>query len=244
MTSHAARYGALADELGIPFAPIADTPLRAGSFDRRGARLPPNPKEKIMTKTSPRQAEQDVAPLFVERWSPRAFTDEPISNADLFAAFEAARWAPSGLNAQPWRFVYAHRGTQAFDAFLGVLWERNQSWARNAAALVFILSKKTVVVDGEEKPLRSHSFDTGAAWVSFALQASLKGWSTHGLGGFDLDKAREVLGVPDDFDVEIGIAIGRRGDKAQLPEALRALETPKSRAPLVDIVSEGRFSGK
>ncbi|MBB4199802.1 nitroreductase [Rhodoblastus sphagnicola] len=194
--------------------------------------------------TSPRPLEHEVAPLFANRWSPRAFTDEPISDADLFAAFEAARWAPSARNVQPWRFVYARKGTPAFDKFIGVLWERNQTWARNAAALVFILSKKTFEVEGEEKPLRSHSFDAGAAWVSFALQASLKGWSTHALGGLDYDKAREVLGVPDDFELEIGIAIGRRGDKAQLPESLKAQEAPKSRLPLTELVSEGRFSGK
>jgi nitroreductase len=197
-----------------------------------------------MTKTSPRPTEHDIAPLFSERWSPRAFTDEPISGADLYAAFEAARWAPSARNVQPWRFVYARKGTPAFDEFVGVLWERNQVWVRNAAALVFILSKKTFVFEGEEKPLRSHSFDAGAAWISFALQAGLKGWSTHALGGFDNDKAREVLGVPDDFEVEIGIAIGRRGDKAQLPPDLQALETPKPRLPLAELVSEGRFSGK
>jgi nitroreductase len=192
----------------------------------------------------PRQTEHEIDPLFVNRWSPRAFTDEPISDAGLFAAFEAARWAPSGYNAQPWRFVYARRGSPAFVDFVALLWERNQLWARQAAALIYVLSKKTIVIEGKEHALRSHSLDAGAAWANLALQASLNGWSTHALGGLDYEKAREVLGVPEGYEVEIAIAIGRRGDKAQLPEALQALEAPKSRLSLSELVSEGRFSGE
>jgi nitroreductase len=156
---------------------------------------------------------------------------------------EAARWAPSSYNAQPWRFVFARRGTPHWDSLLGLLNEFNRGWAENAAALVIVLSKTTFAPPGksEELPAPTHSFDAGSAWGYLALQASLSGWHAHGMAGFDKGKARSVLNVPAHFALEIAIAIGKIGDRASLPESLRAKEEPSPRLPLQALVSEGKF---
>jgi nitroreductase len=109
--------------------------------------------------------------------------------------FEAARWAPSANNAQPWRFVYARRGTPAFERFLAALAPGNRVWAARAAALVAIVSVEVVSVSGKAEPVpsASHSFDAGAAWAQLALQAHLWGWSTHAMGGFDREKVRSAI---------------------------------------------------
>lgn len=191
----------------------------------------------------PRQSEHPVEPLFLERWSPRAFTSEEIPQAELNSIFEAARWAPSSFNSQPWRFLYARRGTPAFDTFLSLLVPFNQQWAQNAAVLVFVVSARSFVRPGTSEPVpaRSHSFDTGAAWANLALQATKLGWRAHGMGGFDVEKARTELKVPEDYEVEIAVALGRRGDKSLLPESFYKGETPSGRRPLAETVFEGAF---
>ncbi len=184
-----------------------------------------------------------VDPLFVERWSPRAFTDEEIPDAILMSLFEAARWAPSAMNAQPWRFAYARRGTPGFERFLSVLAPANQAWARRASALIAVASATTLTVPGRADPVasESHSFDAGAAWAQLALQAHLSGWSTHAMGGFDRALANEALAVPADHRLEVFVAVGRRGDAASLPEWARRRESPNDRKPLAEIVREGSF---
>jgi len=190
-----------------------------------------------------RTADYDIDPIFLERWSPRAFTGEAISDADLFRIFEAARWAPSSFNSQPWRFLYAKRGTPAFETFLGLLIEFNQSWAKNASVLAFVVSKKTFLPPGKDAPIESysHSFDAGAAWGYLALQAQKSGWSTHGMGGFDHARAPVELNVPADHRVEMALAIGKRGDKSILPEAAQAREQPSPRNPIAQSIFEGGF---
>lgn len=192
---------------------------------------------------NPRQAEHPVDTLFLDRWSPRAFTGEEIAPAELNSLFEAARWAPSSYNSQPWRFLYARRGTPVFDTFLGLLNPYNQQWAKNAAALVIALSAHTFVRPGTTEVLvaRSHSFDTGAAWANLALQATRLGWHAHGIGGFDVEKTRTELKVPDGYEVEAAIAIGRRGDKSILPENFHGGETPNGRRPVAETAFEGAF---
>ncbi|MFG1283027.1 nitroreductase family protein [Xanthobacter autotrophicus] len=192
---------------------------------------------------NPRQAEHPVDPIFIERWSPRAFTGEEISRADLDTLFEAARWAPSSYNSQPWRFLYALRGTEAFVKFLGLLSTYNQQWAKNAAALIVAVSARTFVRPGTSEVLvsRSHAFDTGAAWANLGLQATRLGWHAHGIGGFDVERARVELKVPDDFEVQAVIAIGRRGDKSILPENFHGGETPNGRRPVKETAFEGAF---
>ena len=156
---------------------------------------------------------------------------------------EAAHWAPSCFNSQPWRFIYARRDTEHWPRLLGLLNERNQSWARNASVLIILVSKTTMLPRGADKevPYWSHSLDTGAAWCSLALQAHLSGWAAHGMIGFDRERAAAELGVPADHRIECAIAIGKRGDKSLLPEALQAREQPSDRVPLRELVGEGHF---
>jgi nitroreductase len=191
-----------------------------------------------------RTPEFPIDPQFTERWSPRAFSDEEIAPATLMSFFEAALWAPSSSNVQPWRFVYGLRGSAGFAAIFATLVEFNQSWAHRAAALVAVVSAKTWLGPNDSTPRDSatHSFDAGAAWGHLALQAHLAGWATHGMGGFDRQALRVALAVPEDFHIEALVAIGRRGDKAMLHERMQGSEQPNQRRPLAEIVAEGRFS--
>jgi nitroreductase len=194
-------------------------------------------------KPSGRTPAHPIAEAFHARWSPRAFTGEELPLDTLLGLFEAARWAPSALNVQPWRFLYARRGTAAFEAWLATLAPANQAWARDASALVALVSQRTFTPQGAEAPVpfASHSFDTGAAWAQLALQAQLWGWRTHAIGGFDDAKARATLGVPEDHRLEVFVAVGKQGDPSNLPDWAKAREQPNDRRPLADLVREGRF---
>jgi nitroreductase len=184
-----------------------------------------------------------IDPQFINRWSPRAFTGETLPEETLLGFLEAARWAPSGYNAQPWRFIWGRAGTPAWTPIFDALLPFNQGWAQRASALVLVLSQEQWVAPGktEAQPNVSHAFDTGAAWGHLALQASLAGWHAHGIGGFDHAKARAGLGVPAGYSPQAVIAIGKRGDKSVLPEALQAREAPNDRLPLSALAAEGRF---
>ena len=192
-----------------------------------------------MTNFLTRSSDHDIEPLILQRWSPRAFTGETMPQAELLRVLEAARWAPSSYNAQPWRFLYARRDTLAWPKFLGLLAESNRLWARNASVLMIALSKRTMDPGG--KPNHAHSFDTGAAWSNLALQANAMGWHAHAMVGFDIPRAAAELGVPEDYRVEAAIAIGRQGDKSMLPEPLQAREAPNSRNPVTAFAFEGGF---
>ena len=196
-----------------------------------------------MTDVSPRHSDYPIDKLFLERWSPRAFTGEEISEHDLLTLLEAARWAPSSYNSQPWRFIYARRGTPHFDKLLSFLVEFNQSWAKTASALIVLVSNSTMLPPGKDVPVpsHSHSMDAGAAWANLALQATISGWQAHGMVGFDMERAFAELGVPAGYRVEQVIAIGRKGDKSTLPEGLAAREAPSDRLPLAQVAMEGRF---
>jgi len=193
-----------------------------------------------MTSRTP---EHTVDPQFIQRWSPRAYSHEAITQAELMSLFEAARWAPSTSNTQPWRFVYALAGSSNFEAMSQTLAPTNRAWAQRASALIAVISATVAVAPGsnETKPLPVHAFDTGAAWMSLALQAHLMGWSTHAMGGVDKDALRSVLAVPDTFALHCVVAVGRQGDKTLLDEALQAREAPNARQPLSAMVCEGRF---
>ena len=196
-----------------------------------------------MTDANHRHSDHPIDKLFLERWSPRAFTDEQMGEADLMTLFEAARWAPSSYNSQPWRFIYGRRGTPHFDAMLDLLVEFNQGWAKNAAVLMALVSNSTMLPPGKDTPVPSysHSMDAGSAWASLALQATLLGWQAHGMVGFDKERAFAELGVPVGYRVEQMIAVGRPGDKTTLAEAMAAREHPSERIPLAQIVMEGKF---
>jgi nitroreductase len=197
-----------------------------------------------MTEANHRVADHEIDPLFLQRWSPRAFTGEAIPEAELATLFEAARWAPSAYNSQPWRFLYARRDTPHWEKFLGLLLPFNQSWANRAAVLAILVSQAEFQPPGADKPapLRSHSLDSGAAWAQLALQATRSGWYAHGMAGFDAERAAVELNVPAGYRVEIAIAIGRLGDKGILPEALQAREQPSLRKPVGQFAFEGWFA--
>ena len=149
--------------------------------------------------TTPRVADHDIADLFLRRWSPRAFSGERISDEALSSLFEAARWAPSSSNSQPWRFIYAHRGTAQFNRIISTINPRNQRWAKDASVLVALLSKRAQQGPGQDAPapLRNHSLDAGAAWAHLALQATHSGWIAHAIGGFEAADARRELAIPE-----------------------------------------------
>src|SRR6266542_6594954 len=111
----------------------------------------------------------DIHPLLLHRWSPRATSGEEISDTELMRLFEAARWAPSSYNGQPWRFIYAKRNTEYWDKFLNLMVDFNKSWAKNATVLVVIVSRKNF--EHNEQPSVTHQFDAGAAWENHVLQA-------------------------------------------------------------------------
>ena len=196
-----------------------------------------------MTLMSSRTPEFPVEAHFTQRWSPRAFTGRPISTQEMMSLFEAARWAPSASNTQPWRFVYDLAGSEGFRTIFQTLVPFNQGWAHRASALIAVLSATMSTAPGatESKPSPQHAFDTGAAWMSLALQAHLMGWCAHAMGGFDKEALRQALGVPDTFALHCVVAVGEPGDKDLLDESLQARETPNSRQPLSALVCEGRF---
>jgi flavin reductase (DIM6/NTAB) family NADH-FMN oxidoreductase RutF/nitroreductase len=190
---------------------------------------------------SARSSDRNVAAMFLDRWSPRAFAASEIDDELLMSFFEAARWAPSSMNAQPWRFVYVRRGGTRWEAFLDALSNTNRSWASKAAVLIAFVSKETMEFGGKEVASPTHSFDTGAAWMSFALQASLSGWHTHGMAGFNGERLRQALEVPASFAINAVAAIGKLGDGADLPEHLKAREVPSERHSLAELVFKGSF---
>jgi nitroreductase len=188
--------------------------------------------------TMDRIADHEINPVFLDRWSARAMTGEPMSEADLMRLFEAARWAPSCANGQFWRAIYARAGTPHFARLYDLLAEGNHPWCARAGALVVVISRNAF---DNGRPAPTHSFDTGAAWMSIALQGHWMGLVTHGMAGFDSARARTELGVPDDYTVEAMLAIGHPGKLEDLPEPYRAREVKSTRRPVSESVFEGRF---
>lgn len=190
-----------------------------------------------------RSSEYPIDPIFLRRWSTRAFDASQMHKEDLLKLFEAARWAPSAYNIQPWRFIYALRGDEYFDHFVKLLVPFNASWAQHASALVFVLSDTLVDrEDGSQSPSSTHAFDTGAACAQLALQAPTLGYQAHVMAGILAEPAAEVLNVPPRFKVEVAIAIGRPAPRTTLPEELQTRETPSPRHPVRSFASAGRFA--
>ncbi|MDR0634344.1 MAG: nitroreductase family protein, partial [Azoarcus sp.] len=196
-----------------------------------------------MSQTT-RPIENGVNSLFVERWSPRAYDESSITDAELKPLFEAARWAPSAYNAQPWRFIYARRGTPRWQTFLDLLIPYNRGWAERASAIVIAVSAQKFVPPGKTEAIStgSQSYDTGAAVGYLVLQASLAGLAAHIITGFDKQATRQALGIPEDFHIESAIVVGRRASADILPAELQAREQPTARKPLASFIAEGRFS--
>jgi nitroreductase len=189
-----------------------------------------------------RSTTHEINSLIINRWSPRSFMPEEISDKELFPLFEAARWAPSSSNSQPWRFIYAKRNSKNWNDLFNLLVDFNKQWCADASALVVIISRKNFEHNG--KPSVTHQFDTGAAWENLAIQAVSQGLITHAMAGFDYEKARKDLVIPDDYEVVAMMAIGKRGPKEKLSTELQAREIPNTRKPLSEIIMEGKFGNK
>lgn len=189
-----------------------------------------------------RTAHPRVERMIVERWSPRAFDGSEMPQEDLDVIFEAAGWAPSAFNAQPWTFLYARNGDENWELLLSQLVEFNQGWARNASALVFIVSDRFMRSDKGYTENHSHSFDAGAAWALAALQAHAMGYHTHGMTGLKFGEAEKALGIPQDHRLEAAFAIGRQAPKETLPDFLQEREVPSTRKPVSEIARAGKFA--
>jgi len=183
-----------------------------------------------------RNPECEVDSMFTDRWSPRAFLPDPIPEHQIKSLFEAARWAPSCFNEQPWLFVYATE-PEAREKLVSTLVPKNQRWAGKCPLLMFVLARKKFQQGGRDN--RHAPFDAGAAWMSLALQARRLGLYAHGMAGFNLEKAYQVLGVSqDEYHVMAAIAVGRKDEAAdQLPDDLRAMESPNTRKPPSEVAT-------
>lgn len=199
--------------------------------------------QTLVTLTPAREPTAPVDPRFVQRWSPRSFLPDPVPRAVVESMVEAARWAPSSINLQPWRFYATGQGATR------ALWNEavgagNRAWSDKAPVLVWVVARKTM---GENPyappatPNRHALFDTGAAALSFVLEGERHGLKSHYMGGIDAAKAHALLGLDAEHEVVCAIAVGRQGPASALPEGYRAREHPSGRllapsiATLVDL---------
>lgn len=192
--------------------------------------------EKVMFE-SKREADFPIQPLILNRWSPRAMSGEPISSEEIMALFEAARWAPSSYNNQPWRFVYAKRETPYWPKFFDLLIDFNKGWCQNAALLGLIASEK--IFEKTKKPSVTHGLDTGAAWQNLSLEGNARNLVVHGMQGFDYEKAKTTLNIPDVFEVLAMFAVGKKAPIEALSEDLQKKEIPSSRKKISEFAFEG-----
>jgi nitroreductase len=179
----------------------------------------------------------EIAGLIRTRWSPRAFTEDHINNDEAAALFEAARWAPSSMNEQPWEYYYAMKNDpESFEKFVSCLKPGNQVWAKNAAMLILSIAKRTFNYKGRDNRHAMH--DTGAANVLLCLQANAMGYQAHQMGGFDHEKSYETFGIDrNEYELVSFIAVGKPGDPSSLPDDLGKSETsPRKRKETSDFV--------
>lgn len=186
---------------------------------------------------SNRQPDHEINPQFLTRWSPRSFTDQEVTEDVLLSLFEAARWAPSGSNLQPWRFIIARTPEQRAK-FHNFIMPGNREWCEKAPVLTLVISH-TKTPKGGDNP--SHAFDAGTAWGYLALEANNQGLITHAMGGFDRNQAREALQIPEEYDIHAVIAIGYRGPVNALDEKFQEREIPSGRRELSELLYSGEF---
>ncbi len=187
----------------------------------------------------PADASHPIHELIGERWSPRAFADRPVEREKLYSLFEAARWAASAGNQQPWYFLVGTKEDAENHARLvATLWERNILWAQYAPVLILVIAK---LYDRPGKEVTSF-YDVGMAVGNLVTQAVDLGLVTHQMGGFDAEKAREALSIPEGYQPLAMIALGYLGTPDGLPDDLRERElAPRSRKPLEEFVFEGQW---
>ena len=196
--------------------------------------------------TDERKPAHPANPIFLERWSARSFTGETMPEADLLTMFEAARWAHSASNRQPWRFSYALRGDAEFERYVHFLDDGNKQWGHKAAAIVVVISAKfTTPTDGSDpRPIGTHSLDTGAALQSFTLQAAMSGYVAHPMAGIEKERIAADLGIDQEhYRIEAAVAIGKLADKELLPEKFQEREKKSGRRPLSETAFRGTFRG-
>ena len=182
-----------------------------------------------------------VHELIRERWSPRAFSAEGVSPEILQSLFEAARWAPSSNNEQPWAFLVGTKGDgDTFARILATLVEPNQTWAKHAAVLAIAVSELAFAKNAQ--PNRNAFYDTGAAVSQLTLEATFRGLFVHQMAGFDPRKAVEAFSIPNGWEPIAAFAIGYAGDPQTLPDALRERElAPRTRKPLHEFVMSAKW---
>lgn len=181
-----------------------------------------------------------ILDVIKHRWSPRAMKTDLLTEEEVMPLFEAARHAPSAYNSQPWRFLVIKRGSKRWNDIFSTLIQFNQRWAKNASMLVVVLSRTKF--EGRETPAKNHSFDTGAAWMSLALEGSSRGIAVHAMEGFDYSKLKDNFQIPDLYSIEVIVSIGKLAPPHTLPDDLREKERPKERKPLSEIVSFDDFN--
>lgn len=189
----------------------------------------------------PASSDYPILDVIKRRWSPRAFGERMVEAQKLRQLFEAARWAASSYNEQPWRFIVATRDNEKeYAKALGCLLEANQAWARQAPVLILTASKKTFARNG--KPNRVALHDLGLAMANLTLQATAMGLFTHQMAGVDLDKVRKTYKLPDDFEPQTACAVGYAGDPDTLPEPLKTAELEeRTRLPQTELVFAGAW---
>lgn len=183
-----------------------------------------------------RKPDYPIHPLILNRWSRRSMTGEELSDAELFPLFEAARWAPSSYNNQPWRFLYVKKSTDDWNKLYDLLVDFNKEWCAKAAVLGLIFSCLTF--EKNNKPCRTHALDTGAAWENMCLEGTSRGLVVHGMEGFDYQKAKEL--IPSEHEVHAMFAIGKIGTKEKLPPELQKREIPSQRKRINEFVFKGK----
>ena len=196
--------------------------------------------QTVVTMKKPANNNYPILEELKQRWSPRAYSKEPVELEKLQSILEAARWAPSAFNEQPWRFIVGRKGEKTWDLILKTLLEWNQKWAGNAPVLVINIGKKTSSYDG--KPNATYAYDTGQAVAMMVTEAVNQGLIGHQMSGFSPEKARELLDIPEDYQPISVTAFGYLGDPELLPEGMKESELEeRKRRPLAETVFTGKF---
>ena len=184
----------------------------------------------------------DIHLLLKQRWSPRAFSAGKVDDNKILSILEAARWAPSSLNQQPWRFILCYKGTEAYDKLFGTLVEFNQVWAK---APVLILTVGKTKMNMNDDLNSAYMYDVGQAVATLTIQATYEGLFVHQMGGFDKEKTKELFEIPSNYLPITILAVGNYGDSDLLPEKIRILEfSPRIRTNLEDFVYSDIFGHK
>lgn len=194
---------------------------------------------RMVIKAEGRQIKNTIDPIHVNRWSTRSFTETQVEDEKIEAIIEAATWAPSAANWQPWHFIVAQTEAERANV-VDFLFEGNQIWCQHVPAFIVLTSRKTHEETGNA--IHSHSFDAGTAWGYLSQEANRQGLMTHAMSGLDKEKARELLHIPEEYEIEVVIAVGYHDSaNTKLTEALIAREVPSTRKPVTSFISKGTF---